>query len=573
MKALRNISIGAKLGVGFGLTLVALCLIGGLALVQVSRVYKGTNDLATNWMPSVLTLGEVRSATNAVRRGSSGALLATNAHEKAAQEKKRSDALASLDGALAKYQSLISSPDEKQLFEDFKTAWAAYLTVDNKVNALNDGGADHYTEARELAANQSSALFSTVSDLITRDIVLNTKGANDAAAAAADDYQKTLVTTIVLVALAIAFSVVGAILIARSIVAPIRRSLEVAQTVAQGNLTSEIIDDGADETGQLLRALRHMNERLADIVGRVRSGSESIATASAQIAAGNTDLSQRTEEQAASLQETAASMEELTSTVKQNTENAQQGNTLAANASEVAARGGVVVSRVVDTMKEISASSAKVADIITVIEGIAFQTNILALNAAVEAARAGEQGRGFAVVAGEVRTLAQRSATAAKEIKDLIDVSVLKVSAGSQLVEEAGQTMNEVVQSVKRVADLMGEISAASSEQHTGIEQVNVAVSQMDEVTQQNAALVEQASAAAQSMAQQSGALRDVVSVFQLGISCAEVRVSTELLSTPPLISLPPLARPKHSKKMSASIRPPASRQATVSSDGDWQAF
>jgi methyl-accepting chemotaxis protein len=573
MKALRNISIGAKLGVGFGLTLFALCLIGGLALVQVSRVYKGTNDLATNWMPSVLTLGEVRSATNAVRRGSSGALLATNAQEKAAQEKKRSDALASLDGALVKYQSLISSPDEKQLFEDFKTAWAAYLTVDNKVNALNDGGADHYAEARELAANQSSALFSTVSDLITRDIVLNTKGANDAAATAANDYQKTLVITVVLVALAIALSVVVAILIARSIVAPIRRSLEVAQTVAQGNLTSEITDDGKDETGQLLRALRHMNERLADIVGRVRSGSESIATASAQIAAGNTDLSQRTEEQAASLQETAASMEELTSTVKQNTENAQQGNTLAANASEVAERGGVVVSRVVDTMKEISASSAKVAEIITVIEGIAFQTNILALNAAVEAARAGEEGRGFAVVAGEVRTLAQRSAIAAKEIKDLIDASVLKVSAGSQLVEEAGQTMNEVVQSVKRVADLMGEISAASSEQHTGIEQVNVAVSQMDEVTQQNAALVEQASAAAQSMALQSGALRDVVSVFQLGVNRAEVRIATEVLATPPRHSLPPAARPKHTKKMSASIRPPTSKQAAVSGDGDWQAF
>jgi methyl-accepting chemotaxis protein len=572
LKALRNISIGAKLGVGFGLTLVALCLIGGLALVQVSRVYKGTNDLATNWMPSVLALGEIRSATNAVRRGSSGALLATNTPEKAAQEKKRSDALASLDGALAKYQSLISSPDEKQLFEDFKAAWAAYLTVDNKVNALNDGGADHYAQARELAANQSSVLFSTVSDLITRDIVLNTKGANDAAAAAANDYQKTLVITVVLVALAIALSVVGAILIARSIVAPIRRSLEVAQTVALGNLTSEIVDDSKDETGQLLRALRHMNERLADIVGRVRSGSESIATASAQIAAGNTDLSQRTEEQAASLQETAASMEELTSTVKQNTENAQQGNTLAANTSEVAARGGVVVSRVVDTMKEISASSAKVADIITVIEGIAFQTNILALNAAVEAARAGEEGRGFAVVAGEVRTLAQRSATAAKEIKDLIDVSVLKVSAGSQLVEEAGLTMNEVVQSVKRVADLMGEISAASSEQHTGIEQVNVAVSQMDEVTQQNAALVEQASAAAQSMALQSGALREVVSVFQLGVSRAEVHVSTELLTTPPQNSLPLAARPKH-KKVSASSRTPASRQAVVSGDGDWHAF
>ncbi|WP_347557859.1 methyl-accepting chemotaxis protein [Robbsia sp. KACC 23696] len=516
MKALRNISIGAKLGIGFGLTLVGLCLIGALALLQVSRVYQSTDALANNWMPSVLILGNVQSAATAVRRGSLGAVLAITPEGKAAQLKIRSDALAGLDKSLGTYRTLVSSPEEQQLLDAFTSVWSDYMKADEQIKALNDAGSDHFAEARKLAASSSLALFAKAVDLISQDIALNNRGANDAAATAATDYHKTLMVTVVLIVLAVSISVIAALVITRSIVLPIRRSLKVAETVAQGDLTSEIVDEGKDETGQLLRALRHMNERLADLVGRVRNGSESIATASAQIAAGNADLSQRTEEQAASLQETAASMEELTAAVKQNTENAQQGNILAANAAQVASRGGVVVGRVVDTMKEISESSQKVAEIITVIEGIAFQTNILALNAAVEAARAGEGGRGFAVVAGEVRTLAQRSASAAKEINTLIGKSVQTVSSGSKLAEEAGHTMNDVVQSVKSVTDLVSSISAASSEQQTGIEQVNIAVSQMDQVTQQNAALVEQASAAAQAMAEQSKRLRDTVTIFKL---------------------------------------------------------
>jgi methyl-accepting chemotaxis protein len=295
-----------------------------------------------------------------------------------------------------------------------------------------------------------------------------------------------------------------------------RDALGLAERVAAGDLTTRIVASTRDEVGQLLTALKSMNDNLSKVVGEVRQGTDTIATASGQIASGNQDLSSRTEQQASSLQQTAASMEELTSTVKQNADNARQANQLAASASEVAVRGGSVVSEVVDTMGSINSSSRKIVDIIAVIDGIAFQTNILALNAAVEAARAGEQGRGFAVVAAEVRNLAQRSAAAAKEVKGLIDDSVGKVEAGSQKVAEAGQTMDEIVASVRRVTDIMGEIAAASQEQTTGIEQINQAITQMDQVTQQNAALVEEAAAAAASLQDQAGNLSKLVGVFRL---------------------------------------------------------
>ena len=290
---------------------------------------------------------------------------------------------------------------------------------------------------------------------------------------------------------------------------------KLAARIATGDLT-QIVSVRANDSSSMMAAMNEMQSRLQRTIGEIRQSAESIASATQQIAAGNGDLSQRTEQQAASLQETAASMEELTSTVRQNTENARQGSTLASNASQTATTGGDVVRKVVATMDDISSSSSRVSEIISVIEGIAFQTNILALNAAVEAARAGEEGRGFAVVAGEVRTLAQRSAAAAKEIKALIETSAAHVSTGSTLVHDAGETMNDVVRSVKRVTDIMSEIAAASTEQSTGIEQVNTAVAQMDQVTQQNAALVEQATAAAQAMADQAASLKAAVAMFRL---------------------------------------------------------
>ncbi|MCP5244446.1 MAG: HAMP domain-containing protein [Burkholderiales bacterium] len=337
------------------------------------------------------------------------------------------------------------------------------------------------------------------------------------------DMQHSIYLLIGLMVLALGFGIFLAILMVRSITKPMNEAIAIANAVAAGDLTTRIDAKSNNETGKLLQALKQMNSNLIDLVGKVRLGTDSITSATEDIAAGNLNLSQRTERQSASLEQTASAMEELTSTVKQNADNAKQANQLAAGASDVAIKGGQVVGQVVQTMNEINESSKKIVDIISVIDSIAFQTNILALNAAVEAARAGEQGRGFAVVATEVRTLAQRSASAAKEIKELISNSVNKVDVGTRLVDEAGATMDEIVNAVRRVTDIMGEITAASQEQSQGIEQVNQAISMMDTATQQNAALVEEAAASAELMQDQSQELVDAVTVFKLSVGSQRV--------------------------------------------------
>ena len=337
----------------------------------------------------------------------------------------------------------------------------------------------------------------------------------------ADDTEQVFrSSTTIVVVLTIAgmtIAILMGFLIARSIGRPLATSIKIADAVARGDLTTELVPEGADEMTQLQQALQDMVLSLRKVVTTVRVGIDSVAVASGEIASGNQDLSTRTEQQASNLEQTAASMEQLSSTVKQNTESARQANQLAAAASEVAGRGGHAVGQVVDTMGEIQASSRKIAEIIGVIDGIAFQTNILALNAAVEAARAGEQGRGFAVVAGEVRNLAQRSAQAAREIKSLIADSVDKVESGSRQVTEAGKTMRDLVDQVRRVTDLLGEIASATLEQNSGIGLVNNAVNQLDQMTQQNAALVEQSAAAASSLREQAGQLAQAVAIFKLG--------------------------------------------------------
>jgi methyl-accepting chemotaxis protein len=568
---LSNFKIGTRLGAGFVAILLLLCAVGGLTLWQASHIYTGTLELGNERLPSVQAAGKMQAYANNARRTTLRSILAVDPKEKQEQRASHDASVVQLQAVFTKYEKLVSSPEEQQLFDNIKSAWARYAVLDAKLLDLADKGDAGFSDARALSSGEAGTAFTDLLKLIETDIEMNRTGAEGEVARAASTYDSAIVSTGLLIAVAVFAGIAISWLITRSITTPIGRAVVIAETVARGDLTANIEVSGKDETSLLLAAMRHMNERLVDVVGRVRNSSDSIATGSAQIAAGNTDLSQRTEEQAASLEETAASMEQLTATVKQNAENALQGNSLAANASETAVRGGEVVNRVVQTMSEISSSSEQVAQIITVIEGIAFQTNILALNAAVEAARAGEQGRGFAVVAGEVRTLAQRSASAAKEIKDLISASVQRVHAGSQLVNEAGRTMGEVVQSVKRVTDLMGEISAASGEQHTGIEQVNQAVMQMDEVTQQNAALVEEASAAAQSMAAQSGTLRELVSVFRISASDPVAQVVTAARATPsmsrPASKIKPAIKSTKRPAAAARIAP------VVAKDPEWHTF
>ncbi|WP_313146316.1 methyl-accepting chemotaxis protein [Diaphorobacter nitroreducens] len=388
-------------------------------------------------------------------------------------------------------------------------------------------------------------------------------------------------------AVVVVLGLVLANLLVGSITHPLERAVGLADAIAGGDLTQDVHDDRRDELGHLLRSLSAMGARLRGVVGEVRSGVESVSAASSQIATGNHDLSARTEQTAANLEETAASMEELTATVTQSADTARQANQLAANAAQAAERGGEVVGQVVTSMQQITESSRKIADIIGVIDGIAFQTNILALNAAVEAARAGEQGRGFAVVAGEVRSLAQRSAEAAKEIKQLITTSVDNVQSGSAQVEQAGQSMQDIVHSVRRVSDLIGEITASSTEQRDGIGQVNQAVANLDQMTQQNAALVEESSAAAAAMHEQAQRLAQVVAVFNVGNGPVAAPRSAARVAPPAVAPAPAktpaatparatLAKPMPTKaaaKVSAPQIAPAKTPAASDADGEWESF
>ena len=584
MNLLRQVKIGARLGWAFSAVLLLLALLGGFGIYQTSQANFYAKDLGTNWLPSIKVIGDIRASLNRARRAGMGHLLESNPEAKLALKKRSEEELGQkLPKLFAQYEPLIASVEERQGFEKMRSNFEVWLAMERKLVELSSGGANDQEAARQLAVGDSARSFSAITAEAEKLVSINVEGADKSTLASAASFQQAIVVSSSLIVLAVVIGAVLAVLVTRSITQPLSSGVTVAEAVAQGDLTSKFDIHGRDEPAELLRALQHMNDRLVDIVGQVRLSSDSIATGSAEIATGNADLSQRTEQQASNLEETAASMEELNSTVKTNSDTAQQANRLATDATQAAEQGGAVVGRVVATMQDISASSKKISDIIGVIDGIAFQTNILALNAAVEAARAGEQGRGFAVVASEVRSLASRSAEAAKEIKTLIGASVEKVEVGTTLVDEAGQSMEGIVNQVKRVSQLINEISSASMEQSSGISQIGDAVNQLDQVTQQNAALVEESAAAADSLRNQSQRLAELVSVFKIngqpsrvGQASPAALPSRQFAKAPALAPLPKASAPKKpslAKAPSPALSSPPKALASAGGNDDWESF
>jgi methyl-accepting chemotaxis protein len=516
---IRNLRIGSRLAAAFGLLLLLTLAVGGTAMLQLNRLNHEATELADNWLPSVSATAGLK-ATLVNLRLSAVRYVQSDQNKDRKFYKEESDGLIKrLDTLGQQYTALISSEEEGQGWKNFQGLYATYLAEHHKIMAAAEAG--EMDKAMALVQMESRKLYGDAVAQLDKQVKINEQGSRDAAATAAQVYASARQWVVGGLLLALGFGAWAAVVITRSLTAPLKEAVEVARTVAAGDLRVRIHSQGRDETADLLRALQDMTTGLVDIVSQVRHSSDNIATGSQQIAAGNADLSQRTEEQASNLQQTAASMEQMTGTVRQNAQTAQTANDLAQSASNAARHGGEVVGRVVDTMNDISASSRKISDIIGTIDGIAFQTNILALNAAVEAARAGEQGRGFAVVATEVRNLAGRSAEAAREIKSLIGQSVEKVDAGTRLVGDAGSAMHNLVDQVHRVSELIAAIGTASHEQTQGIDQVGSAIGQLDQVTQQNAALVEESAAAAESLKQQAHRLAEVVSVFKVDAAAA----------------------------------------------------
>ncbi|QGZ40157.1 methyl-accepting chemotaxis protein [Pseudoduganella flava] len=561
-----NLKIGARLGLGFGAVLALLLVVLAIGLSSMARIGARTDDIVADKNVKLEAANTMVDNIRNVTLALTTIIVTPSTPQVNAELEKVAGYRKNYAAAKARLVKRLTTEREKALMAKVDALLADGAAKNDKLIALRKDG--EIQDGTEYLLNTAAPTLTGVLTAMDELIDYEAEQANAAGAEANAVYRNAQLLMIALGIAALAVGAAIAYFVTRSITRPIGEAVDVAETVAAGDLASTIATDRSDETGRLLRALKGMNDALLNVVGQVRSGTEAIGTASREIAAGNMDLSARTEQQAGSLEETASTMEELTSTVRQNADNARQANQLARNASEVATRGGAIVSQVVDTMGTINASSKKIVDIIGVIDSIAFQTNILALNAAVEAARAGEQGRGFAVVATEVRNLAQRSAGAAREIKELITASVADVDQGSRLVNEAGTTMGDIVQSITRVTDIMGEIASANQEQTTGIEQVNQAITQMDEVTQQNAALVEEAAAASQSMQEQAARLAEVVAFFRTG----ETAAAAAAAAAQPVAgsSAVALARPAE-RKPAAPIR--TGVKVPARSADEWEEF
>ena len=554
-----NLKIGTKLGLAFASMLALTLLLGSVALWQVERLNQALHGISENALPSVAETGNMRSQWNRYRRLESHLL--TPQSESAAQtlDQQSQSVLALISESEQRYKALEQSAQEQQLLQAYQQQRDSYLAVhqrftDAALTLHRSGNTDPaaLVQLQSMYTQEGEPAFAALAETVGKLSSINQNNAEVLRTDSATVKTSAMWWVLGSMASSAALALLFAVLVTRSLSRPAHQAMQAATQIAAGDLTHPIQARSSDEMGTLMATMEQMRHSLSTVVQRVRSNAESVATASEEISSGTTDLSSRTEEQASALEETAASMEQLSSTVRQNADSALQANQLALSASQVAQQGGEVVGEVVESMRSITESSHKIADIIGVIDGIAFQTNILALNAAVEAARAGEQGRGFAVVAAEVRSLAGRSAEAAKEIKQLIHSSVSRVEAGSALVERAGHTMSEVVGAIRRVTDLVGEISAASTEQSQGVAQVGEAITQMDTTTQQNAALVEESAAAADSLKRQAQELVQAVSHFKTQGSAAPavappVRAATPAAAVPVATAAPrtPMAAPR----------------------------
>ncbi|MBV8603135.1 MAG: MCP four helix bundle domain-containing protein [Pelomonas sp.] len=520
MTAFYNLRIGVRLYLAFGLVLVLLLIMAVIGAVETSSINEYADFYPTNVLPSLKVIHQLDMAMSESRRLGGEVVASDDAGRAQALVDRIGEQRRIITDQFKAYEPLVADDTDRGFLHDVSDQNAAFQAVQDRVLAAakagQGGDADKLKEARNLSLNDAKSIYEPMRDKVEKWWGYNEKLAADATAASKEAYARVLRIFAVVGTGALLIGLFAAVAITRSITRPVAQASDVVRAVADGNLTVRVSSSYRDELGQLLGHLGEMTTNLARIVSGVRAGSGQINDAAAEIAAGNSDLSGRTEAQASSLEQTAASVEQMTAQIKGAADNARAADELASHAARTALASGEAVSAVVRTMDEIAKASGRIADIIGVIDGIAFQTNILALNAAVEAARAGEQGRGFAVVAGEVRSLAQRSAQAAKEVKELIGNSVAQVETGTGLVHKAQGTIEQMVGEVGRVTELIAAITVSSREQADGVTQINVAVSQLDQATQQNAALVEQTAAAAESMRQQTDRLASAVAYFKV---------------------------------------------------------